>query len=222
MLVEVVRSRALGRLSWMLMLASVAELVVPRQVLAEPATAPAESSAEMVRVDVQDVFLDERDSTHVVVLRSRGAAGTILPIWIGEMEALAIALRVNRQRAPRPLTHDLMEKMLVDLDAKVEKVFVEAIRGKVFLGRVFLRTGGRSLEFDARPSDSIALAVGSQAPIFVSSRLLREAGLPATSEGKREEPGVAPKAPAGKAHGLPSKSTESGPVLLGPKEGTRL
>jgi uncharacterized protein len=116
------------------------------------------------------------DGQAVVILRS-ASERKLLPIWIGDAEATAIQLRLNGRRPPRPLTHDLLERVIAQLGARLTKVHVEDLRDKVFYGRVFLRQGSRDLDIDARPSDSIALAVGGRVPILVARKVLDEAGV---------------------------------------------
>ena len=143
-----------------------------------PLAATAAEEGTWVEMDVWDVYhLD--DGQNVVLLRTKGAAPRFLPIWIGESEAMAIQLRLSRQLPPRPLTHDLLERLIKTLGARVLKVHVEGLRERVFLGRVFLRQGGQTYDVDARPSDSIALALGARAPIYVSRAVLDEAGMAA-------------------------------------------
>lgn len=129
-----------------------------------------------VSAEVINVFAFEK--SHVVLLKTDGGR-VLVPIWIGRAEALAISLRLARQTPPRPLTHNLIESMLKELRAKVIRVQIEDIRDNVYLGRVFFRQGRRVFNVDARPSDSIALAVGFRAPILVSRAVVDKVGLTA-------------------------------------------
>lgn len=106
-----------------------------------------------------------------VVLRDK-AEKTMIPIWIGMSEAHSIQLRLDRRRFPRPLTHDLLDAIVHDLGGEVVKIHVDDLKGDTFVGTVFVKTGDRVSHFDARPSDSIALAVGNKAPIFVSDAVI--------------------------------------------------
>jgi bifunctional DNase/RNase len=106
-----------------------------------------------------------------VVLRDK-AEKTMIPIWIGMSEAHSIQLRLDRRRFPRPLTHDLLDAIVHDLGGVVVKIHVDDLKGDTFVGTVFVKTGDRVSHFDARPSDSIALAVGNKAPIFVSDAVI--------------------------------------------------
>ena len=101
------------------------------------------------------------------VLRDKSEK-TLLPIFIGMSEAHSIQLRLDRRRFPRPLTHDLLDAIVHELGGEVLKIHVDDVKGDTFMGTVFVKTGDKVARFDARPSDSIALAVGNSAPIFVS------------------------------------------------------
>ncbi len=117
-----------------------------------------------------------------VVLLEDGAGKQRLPIWIGETEANAIDLRLNKQKAARPLTHDLLEATLATLGARVERVEVVDLRDNVFYGRLTLRDARGGLRtLDARPSDCIALAVGAGLPVYVAPHVLAAAGLGAAA-----------------------------------------
>ncbi|MBI5479275.1 MAG: bifunctional nuclease family protein [Deltaproteobacteria bacterium] len=112
----------------------------------------------------------------VVILRSQ-AERKLLPIWIGEAEANAIQLRLAGRKPPRPLTHDLLDRVIAQLGARLVKVHVEDLRDNIFYGRVFLKQGNKDIDIDARPSDSIALAVGARVPVIVARRVLDAAGV---------------------------------------------
>lgn len=111
------------------------------------------------------------DGGPAVVLRDK-AEKVLVPIWIGTSEAHSILLRLERRRFPRPLTHDLLDAMVRDLGGEILKIHVDDLRGDTFVGTVFVKREGRVQHFDARPSDSIALAVGNSAPIFVSNAVI--------------------------------------------------
>ena len=100
-----------------------------------------------------------------------------LPIFIGGTEALSIDYRMRGEKFRRPLTHDLLDSVLRETDAKLVKVHVDALRDGTFHGSVFIRAKGRVIRIDARPSDAIALAIGSRVPIYVAKSVLDEAGI---------------------------------------------
>lgn len=115
---------------------------------------------------------------HYVVLLEDALGARRLPIWIGDLEAQAIDLRLKKQKYPRPLTHDLLDSMLAAAGARIERVDVVDLRDDVFYGRVTLRDArGATHAIDARPSDCIALAVGAGLPVFVAPRVLAAAAI---------------------------------------------
>jgi bifunctional DNase/RNase len=134
----------------------------------------AKAPAGFVELTVGGVI--EAEGDHAVVLIDR-ARETVVPIGIGGSEALSIHLRHNKRRYPRPLTHDLLDEVLRQLGGRVVKVHIEDMRGNTFIGTVFVVRRGRVMAIDARPSDAIALALGSGAPIFVSKDVVVKAGI---------------------------------------------
>ncbi len=118
-----------------------------------------------------------------------------LPIWIGEIEALNIRLRLQRQTPPRPLTLNLLESVITSSKIEVTEIAIDDLQGGVFLGTIGLRQNGRNWRIDARPSDAIGLAVGNGAPIWVSQKVIRDA---AVDPADLEEDSPEPKAEPGK------------------------
>jgi bifunctional DNase/RNase len=101
----------------------------------------------------------------------------VLPIFIGGTEAASIDVRMRNDKAPRPLTHDLLDALLARLHASLVKVQVDELRNGVFIGSIFVRANGRVFRVDARPSDAIALAIGNHVPIYVAKQVMDEAGM---------------------------------------------
>lgn len=112
----------------------------------------------------------------------------LLPIFVGDTEALSIALRLERRRFSRPLTHDLIDELVTDLGGRVLAVHVDALKGSTFVGTLYVVQRGRVMEIDARPSDAIAIAVGDRVPIFVARKVLDDAGIRAEDLEKKTEP----------------------------------
>ncbi len=110
----------------------------------------------------------------VVVLRAED--GRVLPIYIGLAEAMAIYSALRGEIPPRPMTHDLLADVIARLNAKVEKVIIDELIDNTFYARIVLKQDDRTIEIDARPSDSIALAVRISCPIFIDNKVLDEAG----------------------------------------------
>lgn len=101
----------------------------------------------------------------------------VLPIFVGVTEAITIELRMGGKTYPRPLTHDLLGTLVRELGAVPVKVQVDDVRDDTFIGSVFVRQGDRILELDARPSDAIAIALGSGVPLYVSRAIMLSAGV---------------------------------------------
>jgi bifunctional DNase/RNase len=129
--------------------------------------------ADTVPVELSTVGLDGRSGTPIVVLREP-ESGSVLPIWVGPMEAQAIALSLHGVLPPRPMTHDLMASLLSELRASVEEVIVTDLRNNTYFGIVRLRVAGekKPRDVDSRPSDALALALRTGSPIRVARKIL--------------------------------------------------
>lgn len=126
----------------------------------------------MIRMRVAHLGLDRSTNTPVVVLREAEGERT-LPIWIGAPEANAIALELQGVKPERPLTHDLMKQLVSGLGGELRRVLIAGLRENTYLAQLFIYRGGEVFEVDARPSDSIALALRMNAPIFTNEDLLQ-------------------------------------------------
>lgn len=124
----------------------------------------------MIQVRVANLALDPNTESPVVLLEGLDVKG-VLPIWIGKTEATAIAFPLSGQTFERPLTHDLLRIVIEGFEASVKRVIITELRGNTFFAKIFLERGDEILSIDARPSDSIALALRTRAPIFVSREL---------------------------------------------------
>lgn len=134
----------------------------------------------MVLVQIASLALDPRSNQPVIVLRpvdDEPGEGRLLPIWIGHPEATAILLALEGVEPPRPLTHDLLKNVIGELDAVLERVEVTRVDEGTFYAALIVRAEERTLAIDARPSDSIALAIRFGAPIFVHEAVLDTAGV---------------------------------------------
>jgi len=129
---------------------------------------------ELVSMSIKGLMLDPVSNSPIVVLKDEGEK-FFLPIWVGIFEANAIALQLENVTTPRPMTHDLLKNLIGELDARVTRVVINDLRDSTFFAQIRLMTGGRMLELDARPSDAIALALRTQAPIFVAQSVLEQA-----------------------------------------------
>lgn len=101
----------------------------------------------------------------------------VLPIYIGASEAFSIQTSLDEMSYPRPLTHDLLISILEGLKSKIKKVLIDDLDDGVFFARIVVTSNGEEFEFDARPSDSLALAVRTKSPVFVSESVMAQASV---------------------------------------------
>ena len=129
---------------------------------------------QLVPMSIKGLMLDPVSNSPIVVLKDEEDK-FFLPIWVGIFEANAIALQLENVTTPRPMTHDLLRNMISELDARVTRVVINDLRDSTFFAQIRVITGGRTMEIDARPSDAIALALRTEAPIFVAQSVLEQA-----------------------------------------------
>jgi len=132
-----------------------------------------ETGPDMREMKVDKLGIDLLTHDPVVILKDADGK-RYLPILIGPFEATAIALALEGTPVPRPLSHDLMKSIIESLKARVLRIVIHDIHDNTFYAKVVLETGGGTIEIDARPSDSIALALRTNSPIFVSERIILE------------------------------------------------
>jgi bifunctional DNase/RNase len=165
-------------------------------------------AANMVPMEVVDVLAV--DGGAAVLLREPAKNGRVVPIFIGTSEGTAIALRLEGQQFTRPLTHDLLESIMKAHGLKVGRVEIHDLVDGTFHGRVVvLGPEGGVKTFDARASDSIAVALGSRADVFMADHVLNEAGASPESLGLQPD-GTVPRADPGEG-GRPPTRSESAP-----------
>jgi bifunctional DNase/RNase len=129
----------------------------------------------VVEVKINGLAVDAQAKSHVVILKEKEGE-RVLPIWIGPAEAQAIARELAGQRFPRPLTHDLLATIVEGLKARVTRVVIAELRDNTFYAQLVIDRDGEVVVVDARPSDSIAVALRCGADIFVNEKLLNEPG----------------------------------------------
>lgn len=127
---------------------------------------------KVVEARVNGLILEHKTQQNIVILREVDG-DRILPIWIGPGEAQAIRRMLADEPFPRPLTHDLLAIVVEGLKAKIAKVVISDLRENTFFASVFVERENDVLSIDARPSDSIALALRAKAPIYVNETLLQ-------------------------------------------------
>jgi bifunctional DNase/RNase len=128
----------------------------------------------MVEVAVSRLGLDSSTNTYVVILQEKGGS-RVLPIWIGHPEAESIALHLNSAKRERPLTHDLCKSLVLGLGGTLQRVQITKVHHGTYYAELQLKGPGGPVRVDARPSDSIAIAIRLGAPIFAPEALLSSA-----------------------------------------------
>lgn len=128
----------------------------------------------MVEMELNKIVIDEKRHDQLIVLKEKNGE-RVLPIVIGLAEASAIKLKISGFEPARPLTHDLLHSTIKYLEANVEKIIIDKLEENTFHAKIVLKTSsGQEKIIDARPSDSIALAVRAHAPIFVEDEIIKQ------------------------------------------------
>ena len=112
-----------------------------------------------------------------IVLLKTAEGNKFLPIWIGHPEAAAILMKLQSASTPRPMTHDLVTDMLDQLGAQVTRITVTELRENTFYAQITVQQDGSEVDIDSRPSDAIALAIRSDAPIFAADEVIEESAI---------------------------------------------
>jgi bifunctional DNase/RNase len=127
----------------------------------------------MLEMELNKIIIDEKRHDQLIVLKEKGGE-RLLPIVIGLNEASAIKLKISGFNPPRPLTHDLLHSTIENLEASIDKIIIDRLEESTFHAKIVIKTSsGETKIIDARPSDSIALAVRAHAPIFVEDEVLK-------------------------------------------------
>jgi bifunctional DNase/RNase len=126
-----------------------------------------------IEVKIRALMMDPNSGTPIIILKDVNSE-TMLPIWVGAYEANAIALEIEKIAPPRPMTHDLLRNLIVELGLTVDRVVVTSLRDNTFYA-VIEMTGenGDAMRLDSRPSDAIALALRADCPIFVDQEVIQ-------------------------------------------------
>jgi bifunctional DNase/RNase len=144
----------------------------------------------MVEMSVESVRINLATNQRVVILKEDGA-DRYLFIWIANPEAYSIAMELQGTSSPRPLTHDLLKSVILELGATLTHIFINDLSDDIFYARLVLDMSGRHVEVDSRPSDAIAVAVRMKVPIYVSEKVLDAAGV--SLQNADDEPGTREK-----------------------------
>jgi uncharacterized protein len=128
-----------------------------------------------VEVELSRIIINETSDQQIIVLKERDGQRSF-PIVIGIFEIFAIDRRLKGIKPPRPMTHDLMDNIIEGLGARIERIVITDLNNHTFYATITLSLKGKVVEIDSRPSDAIALAVASKAPIFVAEHVFDQSG----------------------------------------------
>jgi uncharacterized protein len=152
----------------------------------QKAVAIIRSGLPMQEMVIYGVSFDMVGKQPIVLLKT-AEGNKFLPIWIGHPEAAAILMKLQGANTPRPMTHDLFTDMLEKLEARVIRIAVTELRENTFYAVVTVAVDGSEIEIDSRPSDAIALAVRSDAPIYADDAVIEESAIEFEHEDVNEE-----------------------------------
>jgi len=127
----------------------------------------------ITEMKVRGLMFDPYNNAYIVILRLEDTTD-MLPIWVGKSEASAISFALEGVAAPRPMTHDLMKSVLDAVDAKVISVVITDLNDNTYYAKIHLQYEDSEYSIDSRPSDAIALALRTNAPVFASESVLRK------------------------------------------------
>lgn len=127
-----------------------------------------------IEMTIKGLMVDPITNMPIIILRDKEGQ-RVLPIWVGVFEANAIALQIENISTPRPMTHDLLRNVILDLKAEIHKIVVSDIKENTFYALIHLEINGERVAVDARPSDAIALALRARAPIYVEDQVIDHA-----------------------------------------------
>ena len=140
----------------------------------------------MREMEIYGVSFDLVGKQPIVLLKTADG-NRFLPIWIGHPEAAAILMKLQNASTPRPMTHDLVTEILGQLNAEVVRITVTELRENTFFAQITVQQDGSEVEIDSRPSDAIALAIRSDAPIYAAESVIEESAIEFEGEEINEE-----------------------------------
>jgi uncharacterized protein len=155
----------------------------------------------MIPVEIVNVALLKK---RFVIFLKGATDKRALPIFIDDQQAQSIVIQINKVEIPRPLTHDLFKSVLVSIGCDVVRIEVSDLIDDTFYARIVLDFKGKILDFDARPSDAICLALRFGAPMYVDEKVMDKAGIILSEENEVPVPSTA--APGEKKKKLPEQS----------------
>ncbi len=177
------RGKRLGRVAGMVLLILVFGF---GEALAQKSASTAREAKELLQVKVHRLVIDPSTGQPVVFLIDPREE-RVLPIWIGPFEANAINAVLEGSKSPRPLTHDLLETVIRKSEGKVQRILITHSQDGVYYATLVIEKEGSTLQIDARPSDSIVMALKFKAPIYVAQNLFKEMAVPLAERQQIEE-----------------------------------
>src|SRR5499426_3801597 len=140
-----------------------------------------------IEVKIRALMMDPNSRTPIIILKDV-QSDTMLPIWVGAYEANAIALEIEKIAPPRPMTHDLLRNLIVELGVQVDRVVVTSLRDNTFFAVIEMHNSeGDKMVLDSRPSDAIALALRADCPIYVDMEVIKASRNTVPDEESTEE-----------------------------------
>jgi hypothetical protein len=131
----------------------------------------------MKETEVKALLIDPTSNSPVILLKDRNSSKA-MPIWIGEAEAMSIALELQGYSFPRPLSHDLMKQLIEVLGGTLERVVISNLKESTYYATLYVRTPDNAVkEIDARPSDSIALALRTRSPVYIADEVFEQSAI---------------------------------------------
>lgn len=130
----------------------------------------------LVEMKIKGLAIDPGNKAPVVLLGDLEDKFTV-PIWIGMLEASAIAMVLEKIEAPRPMTHDLMHNMLTQMNAEIERIVIHELKDSTFFAKIHIRINDQKQVVDARPSDSMALALRAGCSIWMDDSVIEQAAI---------------------------------------------
>jgi bifunctional DNase/RNase len=138
---------------------------------------------QLVEVEVMRLGLDRSNNSYVVILREKDGE-RLLPIWIGQPEAESIVIEMSKLRRERPLTHDLCKSLITSMGGTLSRIHITRVENRTYYAELQIRRNGELVNVDARPSDSIAIALRFAAPMFAQESLMTSLVFEDSSEGE--------------------------------------
>jgi bifunctional DNase/RNase len=130
----------------------------------------------MIKVNIDSIRVSLMSQHRVAILKD-DVSNRYLPIWIGPCEADSITVELQDMEMARPLTHDILARIIADLGGEISHVTIKDLRNDVFYAYIMINQQGKQLEIDSRPSDAMALAVRAQVPIYVEEQVMEKASI---------------------------------------------